>query len=65
MPIVGFSTFDNQGRSAVRVEDSREILQNTSKELSVIIKQSEVDDEEILTLPQPLFGKKESLAHSR
>jgi hypothetical protein len=60
----GFSALDNHGRGAVRVEDSREILQNTSKELSVIIKHSELDDEENLG-PLPLFGKKESFVHMR
>jgi hypothetical protein len=65
VPIGGFSAFDNHGRSAVRVEDSRDILQNTSKDLSVIIKHSELDDEENLGLPMPLFGKKESFAHVR
>jgi len=53
----GFSALNNHGLSAVRVEDSREILQDTSKELSVIIKHSELDDEENLGLPMPLFGK--------
>ncbi len=52
---------NSHGRKAGRVEDlSREILQDSSKELSVIIKHSELDDDENLNLPQPLFGKKES-----
>jgi hypothetical protein len=40
-------------------------LQDTSKELSVINKHSELDDEENLGLPLPLFGKKESFTHAR
>jgi hypothetical protein len=55
--MAGFSSFNRQARGAVRVDDSREILQDTSKELSVIIKHSELDDEENLGLPMPLFGK--------